>query len=402
MFEYFPGHYSWNLGLLMAVQLGGELTEIDEACRPLIEVSQRPNVRDDPEAQALWLSQWRSLAEKTEALATADEARRSRFGAGRKYLRASVYYMTAERMAGHRDPAKLEVYGKMLETFRKGIVLRKIPLEFVDIPYGSTTLPALFFRAPGDGPKPAMIHFDGFDVVKEWMYLCGIAEEFAQRGVSTLMVDHPGVGAALRLQGLTASPESERWATASMDYLQTRDDVDASRVGIIAMSLGGYYAPRAAAFEKRLACCVAWGARWDNASSHGRILRDPNAARSVTGWVEHALWVYGAKDTDDAARKIDAMTLAPVIDKITCPLLVIHGENDRQVPLDQAQLTIDGAVNAPRRDLHIFTKAEGGVEHCQGDLFSVGIDVMTDWVADVFQSESPKGPSKTSFTSKPE
>lgn len=373
----------------MAVQLGGELTEIDEACRPLIEVSQRPNVRDDPEAQALWLSQWRLLAEKTEALARADEARGSRFGAGRKYLRASVYYMTAERMAGHRDPAKLEIYGKMLETFSKGIVLRKIPLEFVDIPYGDTTLPALFYRAPGDGRKPAMIHFDGFDVVKEWMYLCGIAEEFAQRGISTLMVDHPGVGAALRLQGLTTSPESERWATASMDYLQARDDVDASRVGIIAMSLGGYYAPRAAAFEKRLACCVAWGARWDNAASHGRILRDPNAARSVTGWVEHALWVYGAKDTDDAARKIDAMTLEPVIDRITCPLLVVHGENDRQVPLDQAQLTVDGAVNAPRRDLHIFTKAEGGVEHCQGDLFSVGIDVMTDWVADVFQSESP-------------
>ena len=72
-----------------------------------------------------------------------------------------------------------------------------------------------------------------------------------------------------------------------------------------------------------------------------QILRDPNAARSVTGWVDHALWVYGAKDTEEAAQKIDSMTLAPVIDKITCPLLVVHGENDRQVPLDQAQLTID-------------------------------------------------------------
>jgi len=394
MYEYFPNHYSWNLGLLMALQLGGEMSEIDEACRPLIEVSQRPNARDDKEAQALWLSQWRALAEKTESLAKADEARGSRFGAGRKYLRAAIYYMTAERMAAHRDPIKAEIYGKILDTFGKGIVLRDVPLEFVDIPYGNTTLPALYYRAPGQGKKPVMIHFDGFDVIKEWMYLCGIAEEFAQRGISTLMVDHPGVGAALRLQGLTTSPESERWATASIDYLETRDDVDLTRVGIIAMSLGGYYAPRAAAFEKRLACCVAWGARWDNALSHGRILRDPNAARSVTGWVDHALWVYGAKDTEEAAKKIDAMTLAPVIDKITCPLFVVHGENDRQVPLDQAQLTIDGAVNAPRRDLHIFTKAEGGVEHCQGDLFSVGIDVMTDWVADVFQTGGTRSAAK--------
>ncbi len=197
------------------------------------------------------------------------------------------------------------------------------------------------------------------------------------------MVDHPGVGGALRLQGLPTQPDTERWARAAMDYLEGRADVDASRVGVIAMSLGGYYAPRAAAFEKRLACCVAWGARWDNALSHGRILRDPNAARSVGGWVDHALWVYGAKDADEAAQKIAAMTLEGIADKIECPLLVVHGDNDRQVPPDQARKTVDAAVNSPRRDLKIFTAAEGGVEHCQGDLFSIGIDWMADWVADV-------------------
>ncbi len=384
MYEYFHNHYSWNLGLLMALQLGGEMTEIDEACRPLIEIAQQPNAKDDPQAQRLWIAQWSKLAERVEGLARKDAAEGHSFSAGRKYFRACVYYMTAERMAGHKDPRKLVLYGKLLETFRKGATLRDLPMEFVEVPYGDTSLPALFYRAPVAGRKPAMIHFDGFDVIKEWMYLCGIAEEFARRGISTLMVDHPGVGAALRLQGLTTSPESERWASAAMDWLERRSDVDASRVGIIAMSLGGYYAPRAAAFEKRLAACVAWGARFENASSHGRILRDPNAARSVTGWVDHALWVYGAKDTEEAARKIDAMTLAPVIDRITCPLLVLHGENDRQVPIDQAQKTIDGAVHASRRDLHILTATEGGVEHCQGDLFASGIDVMTDWVADVF------------------
>jgi alpha-beta hydrolase superfamily lysophospholipase len=140
-----------------------------------------------------------------------------------------------------------------------------------------------------------MIHFDGFDVTKEWMHLCGIAREFAARGISTLMVDHPGVGAALRLQGLPVNYDSERWASAAIDWLEKRDDVDPTRIGVVAMSLGGYYAPRAAAFEKRLAACVAWGARWDNAGSHGRILRDPNAARSITGWVDHALAYYGAR-----------------------------------------------------------------------------------------------------------
>jgi dienelactone hydrolase len=383
MFEYFQNHYSWTLGLLMAAQLGGEMSEIDEACRPLIEVAKRPGVREDPEAQALWVTRWSDLARKVEGLARADEENQHPFSAGRKYLRACVYYMTAERMASHHKPEKLALYKSMLETFGKGVRLRREPVEFFDLPYDGTTLPALFYRAPGSGPRPAMIHFDGFDVTKEWMHLSGMAREFAMRGISTLMVDHPGIGGALRLQNLPTSPETEKWARAAMDYLETREDVDAKKVGVIAMSLGGYYAPRAAAFEKRLACCVAWGARWDNALSHGRILRDPNAARSVTGWVEHALRVYGAKTPDEAADKIAQMTLEGVAEHIECPLLVVHGENDRQVPVDQAHKTVQAAVNSPRREVKIFTAAEGGVEHVQGDLFSIAVDWMADWVADV-------------------
>ena len=230
-----------------------------------------------------------------------------------------------------------------------------------------------------------MIHFDGFDVTKEWMHLCGIAREFAARGIATLMVDHPGIGAALRLQGMAMNVESERWAAAALDWLERRSDVDARRVGVVAMSLGGYYAPRAAAFEPRLAVCVAWGARWENVGSHGRILRDPNAARSVTNWVEHALWYYGAKTPEEAYEKIAQMTLEGVAERITCPLLVVHGEHDRQVPREQAERTVKAAVRSPRAELRVFTAAEGGAEHVGGDLFSPTIDYIADWVAEVLR-----------------
>jgi dienelactone hydrolase len=391
MFEYFAQHYSWNLGVLMAVQLGGELSEIDEACRPLIEVAKRPGSRDDPEAQRLWAERWSALARKIEAKAKDDENAGHALSAGRKYRRAAVYFMTAERMASRAGGAKLALYRAFTDCFRKSVELRREPIEFVEVPFGETTLPALLYRAPAGGPRPAMIHFDGFDVTKEWMHLCGMAEAFAARGISTLMVDHPGVGAALRLQGLPTAPESERWASASLDYLGRRADIDAKRVGIIAMSLGGYFAPRAAAFEKRLACCIAWGARWDNALSHGRILEDPNAARSVSGWIEHALWVYGARDADEAAAKIAAMTLEGVAERIECPLLVVHGENDRQVPLEQARLTVERAVKARRRDLRVFTAAEGGAEHVQGDNFSLAVDYMADWAAEVLVEAPARG-----------
>jgi dienelactone hydrolase len=392
MFEYFGNHYSWNLGVLMAVQLGGELTEIDGACRALRPLAEQPGAKDDSRAQAAWVEAWTGLAAKLQAFAVRDEAAGHADSAGRKYRRACIYWFTAERMASHKTPEKMKIYDAMVECFGKSVTLRRTPIEFVTIPYEGTTLPALFHRAVGAGPRPAMIHFDGFDVTKEWMSLCGIADEFARRGVSTLMLDHPGIGAALRRQGLAMNPDSERWARAAMDWLERRDDVDGQRVGVIAMSLGGYYAPRAAAFEQRLACGVAWGARWDNAGSHGRILRDPSAARSVTGWVDHALWYYGAANADEAERKIAQMTLEGVVDKITCPLLVVHGVGDRQVPSEQAERTVREAVNSREATLRVFDHDEGGVEHVNGDLFSVAIDAMADWVADTLGSTA--GPAE--------
>jgi dienelactone hydrolase len=386
MLEYFPTHYSWNLAVLMAEQLGGELTEIDRACRPLRAIAERPDARNDPDAQAAWIAAWSDLARRVEAFAARDEDAGHRWSAGRKYRRACVYYFTAERMASHRSPDKLALYGAMTRCFEKSVRLRDEPIEFVAIPYQNTRLPALLYRACGAGSRPAMIHFDGFDVTKEWMHLCGIAEEFAVRGISTLMVDHPGVGAALRLQHLPMNLESERWAGAALDWLDERADIDATRVGVIAMSLGGYYAPRAAAFEPRLACCVAWGARWDNEGSHGRMLRDPQAARSITAWLDHALWYYGAADADEAAKKISAMKLEGIVERIACPLLVAHGLHDRQVPLEQAERTVRAAHRSSRAELRVFVDDEGGVEHCSGDQFSTAIDAMTDWVADVLQA----------------
>jgi dienelactone hydrolase len=385
MFEYFPSHYSWNLGVMMAVQLGGEMTEIDGACRPLRTFAQRTHAKNDPEAQAAWISAWRDLAQRVEGFALRDERAGHRWSAGRKYQRACAYFFTAERMTSHKSPQKLALYADMTRCFARSVTLRDEPIDLVALPYENTTLPALLYRAPQAGPRPAMIHFDGFDVTKEWIHLCGIAREFATRGISTLMVDHPGVGAALRLQGLAMNPDSERWARAALDWLQQRADIDSRRVGVIAMSLGGYYAPRAAAFEQRLACCVAWGARWDNDGSHGNMLRDPAASRSVTGWIDHALWYYGAADAAEAAAKIAQMKLDGVVDRITCPLLVVHGVQDRQVPLEQARRTVESATNSRRAELRLFDVDEGGVEHCSGDQFSTAIDVMTDWVADVLE-----------------
>lgn len=382
MYHYFGDSYPWDLAVLMALQLGGHISEIDEACAPLKALAGSADPKADAGLQSAWLERWTSLGDKLAAKGAADEAAGHALSAASKYRRACVYYQQADRMAPHGDPGKERAYDLMRATFDKAIRLGGVPMERVEVPYQGTSLPALFLRAQGDGPRPCMIGFDGFDVTKEWTYLSGLAPELARRGISVLMVDHPGIGEALRRRGMPTLVEMERPASACVDYLGTRDDTS-DAVGIMAMSLGGYYAPRAAAFEPRLQACAAWGARWDNAGSHGRILRDPDAARSIPGWVDHALKVYGQPDTEACAAMIDRMTLDGIADKIRCPILVVHGAEDRQVPLEQAQRTIDAAVNSPRRDLRIFTAEEGGAEHVNGDNFSLAIDVIADWCADV-------------------
>jgi fermentation-respiration switch protein FrsA (DUF1100 family) len=110
----------------------------------------------------------------------------------------------------------------------------------------------------------------------------------------------------------------------------------------------------------------------------------------VVDMIKHAMWVFGQDSADGVRAVARAMNLESVIGKLTCPLFVIHGENDRQVPLWTAQKTYDEAVNSSRRDLKIFTLEEGGAEHCQIDNRQLIGDVMSDWAAEIFGT-SPAG-----------
>ncbi len=118
---------------------------------------------------------------------------------------------------------------------------------------------------------------------------------------------------------------------------------------------------------------------------HGRILRNPGAARSIADWLDHAMWYWNKPGGRDC-KVIAAMNLeGGIAERIRCPVLVAHGSNDRQVPVEQAHMMVDRAINSPRRDLRIFDATEGGVEHCGVDNLSIQIDYMTDWIADVLK-----------------
>ncbi len=373
MYEPFPTNYTWSTSANLALGCGGEIGEVDEVVRAL----QPYAATGDAEA---WEAAWRRMAERVAGLARRDEAAGHRLSAGGKYLRAAIYRFIGERQVPPSSPRKLEGYKEFLADFYRGVELSGMPLERVEVPYEGTSMPALFLPAQVSSPAPTMIYVDGFDICKEVMWLV-LRDAFARRGVHCLFVDTPGVGEMLRLRGVPTRPDYEVPVAACVDYLQGRPDVLGDRIGVMGVSLGGYYAPRAAAFEPRLRCCVAWGAIWDYGATweRRRNLR-PDSPVSVPAF--QLAWVMGVEGFEAALERTRAFTLAEVMPRIRCPLLIVHGAEDRQIPLADAERAFQAATGTAVKELKVFTAAEGGTQHCQLDNRSLAIDYITDWVAD--------------------
>jgi fermentation-respiration switch protein FrsA (DUF1100 family) len=89
--------------------------------------------------------------------------------------------------------------------------------------------------------------------------------------------------------------------------------------------------------------------------------------------------VTGAPDVATALEWSKKFTLEGVAEKVECPILILHGENDRLVPLEEARKLYD-RVGFKNKTLKIFTEAEGGAEHCQVDNRQLGVDFIGDWL----------------------
>lgn len=380
MYEPFPGNYVWNLSINICLGMGGAMGEIDLANDQVREIAKQG---DDTGTEAFFAS-WGAMADRLVALGEECEQAGHGASAAEKYSRATAYYMTAERMQARDYAPRGEMYQTMLATMDRAVAAGGLNCERVEIPYEGTSFPALFVRGEGDDRRPCMVFCNGLDSVKEMIYLA-IGDTFAGRGISCLMVDQPGVGEALRLRGMPAIPDSERWAGAAIDWLEQQSDIDPGKIGMIGWSLGGYYSPRAVANEKRFALCVAWGANhnWGQLQQR-RLAREGDLP--VPHYWEHVMWVWGRKSLEDFMALTPEITLVGQVEKIAVPFLITHGANDRQIPLSDAHQSYAEAVNSPKCELRIFTEREGGVEHVSADNMEPARNFIADWVADTFAS----------------
>jgi dienelactone hydrolase len=154
-----------------------------------------------------------------------------------------------------------------------------------------------------------------------------------------LAVDFPGQGAALRLQELHLPPDPERILKAMIDYLETRQDVDATRIGVNGISMGGWGAPRAASGEKRIKAVMVAAGSYDL----GADLFDYYPPIQ-----DRVRWIIGARDLADARRKLRDYTLEGRADKIECAMLIGYGGDDRIMDPNGAQRLYRAAINSKR------------------------------------------------------
>jgi dipeptidyl aminopeptidase/acylaminoacyl peptidase len=284
----------------------------------------------------------------------------------------------------------MDVYAKSVQLFKDAAtVIRQPRIEPVEVPYDGASLPALLVHpdpaAAGGKPASAMVFFDGFDVTKELQYGYGVPD-LAARGVGCLIVDGPGNGESVRFRNLPLIAETERYASAAYEYLAGRREFDAKRIGVMALSLGGYYAPRAAALEPRFVCCVAWGAQWDYHAIWAKRLEQLASGQVLSLSVppEHLQWVLGVSSNAAALKKLEGFRLDGIVQKMTCPFLLLHGAGDEQIPLSLAEKCF-AAVGSKRKTLRVFEREEGGFHHCQVDNVTVGVHAMWDWIEDVLK-----------------
>ena len=378
LFQYFPGNYVWNLSVAIALESGARIGEIEEMCRPLLDAAARGEDAGTPQ----FLARWVEMADRLSGLADEDLQRGRGFSAADKLNRASLYYQVAERMQGLGAPGRDETYRKALVSFQRSVEAGGRNFRRVEIPYESGAIAGYFTQAEAaDGPAPVVLYVNGLDSTKEMLAWSGLPEALARRGVSTLSIDQPGTGEALRLHGLHAIYDTERWASPVVDWLERQPEIDPRRIGMGGISLGGYYAPRAVANDPRFACGFVWGANHDWGEVQQARLRN-EGERPVPHYWNHVRWVWGAPDMEAFMALCLKITLDGQMQKITAPFLVTHGEKDRQIPLKYAQRSFDQLVNSSKRELKVFTAREGGVEHVGADNMSFGRDYIADWVAE--------------------
>ncbi|MDO8873542.1 MAG: alpha/beta fold hydrolase [Methanoregula sp.] len=358
-----------------------------------------------------WYSEWKKTADHFRAEGGKSLAAGHNVTAREAYYRSATYYRTAEFFlhGNPADPRIVETWGKSRDTFRNAIALDTVPYEIVAIPYENTTLPGYFYKVDNSGKaRPLLIVQTGFDGCQEELH--PYAMEGIKRGYNVLTFEGPGQGEVIRVQHLPFRADWENVITPVVDYAVSQPDVDRNRIALWGISLGGYLAPRGAAYEPRIKALVADAGMYDIGAEllsgmrkgggssanmtreelKAYLLTDPKefndemaqamAKDTGTRWLyEHGMFVFNASSPAYFWAKWMDMTMEGSAEKIRCPTLVTAGTTDHFDPgAVQAKLLFDHLTCD--KELMVYSDEFGAGSHCQLGAFAQSFAGKFDWL----------------------
>jgi pimeloyl-ACP methyl ester carboxylesterase len=282
------------------------------------EVTARISSWDD------WCRAWSERAEIHEQLGRAALAEQRLISAGEHLQRAGVYYHFAAFLFVHDIPQMEAAHKRAVDCRKLALPHLCPPGERVEIPYESKRLFGILRKPDGVERPPVVVMCMGLDSTKE--ETDAYEQPFLARGIATLAFDGPGQGEGQ--YDFAIRGDYEVPAAAVLDFVETRRDLDSRRIALSGFSLGGYYAPRAAAFDTRIKACMAlggpfeWTEAWDGLPE---LTREAFRVRSHCATQE------------EARRRGATLSLGGIAARITCPIFIMNGRLDRLVPCAHAE-----------------------------------------------------------------
>jgi pimeloyl-ACP methyl ester carboxylesterase len=291
-----------------------------------------------------WCQVWTDMAQSYEERGREQEELGNCENARRNYMLAFTYYRIAWFPLPNTSATKT-AYRLSVDNYLKAASFYDSPFEKIVIPFagneGEGKEIPVYLRKPKDVERPPiLINQPGIGVAKE--FLSNVEPSFLERGIATLAMDMPGTGES----PVTGATNAERLYDAIITYIQTRDDLDGSRVGLMGMSLGGYWAAKAAHTEfKRVAGVVFWGG-----GVHYYFQPDWQLkSRDAQSWLGNIDVVttrynaFGISSLDEWLEQAPNFSLLTqgILDQPCAPMLLINGKYDLQCPVEDIYLMLE-------------------------------------------------------------
>ncbi len=308
-----------------------------------------------------WCREWCATGDLHAGLAARAGAAGRNLSAGEAYVAAALCYHFGKFLFQDHHDEYMAAGRKSIESYGRGLHLLDPRAERLDIPLDGTNLVGILRRPSGADRPPLVVLLPGLDSVKEEFFYW--EEVFIKRGLATLTLEGPGQGECGYHSNIR--PDYEAAVATALDALAARRDLDLARIGIAGVSLGGYYAARAAAFEPRVKAAVENSGPWNLGECWGET---PGLTRAAFQY--HS----GARDDNEARTFAGRLSLENAAGRIKQPLLVIHGKLDRVVPCEQA-VQLANAVG-PNAELALF---ENG-NHVCNNIPYIYRPLTADWL----------------------